>query len=166
MELLPSPRSWAYAGAPQDSRAKARGQGPIRDEAQVSLRKLHCASVPRAAAAVQTAGPSVCRLPSIAGSEAKARPGSEPAGPNRKGQLKETGDPVAWQDPRGGPPQFGGKHLFTCSHVALEPDQKPPRGNGRAGLTATLPTASREVRSSKYQVPAMPKMDAANQMSE
>ena len=87
--------------------------------------------------------------------KSKDKVGTEDRRPQSHGEI-----------PGAEPRQCGGKHLFTCSHVALEPDQKPPRGNGRAGLTATLPTASREVRSSKYQVPAMPKMDAANQMSE
>ena len=55
LEALLSPRLWADAGAPQNGRTKAGdkawSQGLARNKAQVSLRKLHCASVPRAAAA-------------------------------------------------------------------------------------------------------------------
>ena len=145
LEVSLSPRLWADAGAPQNGRTKAGdeawSQGLARDKAQVSLRKLHCASVPRAAAAGQTAGPSVCCLSSIAGSEAKAGAMSEQAGPSGKGQLKETGDPVAWRAPRGGTPAVWGATVGhkLSSGVGARPGVSPGKG-GRHD--ATSPTTS------------------------
>ena len=124
-----SPHSWADAGAPKTARPRLRPRSK-GDEAQASLRKLHCASVPRTAAAVQTASPSVCRLSSIAGSEARARTRSEPTNPSGKEHLKEIGDPVAWRAPQGGVPAVWGATVGHDLSCGVEPDQESAREKG------------------------------------
>ena len=169
LEVLLSPRLWADAGAPQNGRTKAGdkawSQGLARDKAQVSLRKLHCASVPRAAAAVQTAGPSVCRLPSIAGSEAEQGRDQNRQVRSGKRNSRRPATGSHGELPGAEPRQCGGQQLGMSSRVAQEPDQESARAReGRHD--ATSPTTSWEVRSCKDQVQATPRTDTANQMSE
>ena len=138
MEVSLSPRLWADAGAPQNGRTKAGdeawSQGPTWDEAQVSLRKLHCASVPRAAAAGQTAGPSVCCLSSIAGSEAKAGAMSEQAGPSGKGQLKNRQPSRMASSPGRNPGSLGGNGWAQALEWRWSQTKSQPGQKG-AGMT-------------------------------